>query len=73
MPIFEYECNDCSHKFEFLQLNKNEKVNCPKCNGEKVNKMFSVFGFSGGAGRASDDHSSSKCCSCASHKCSTCK
>ena len=72
MPIFEYECNGCGHQFEFLQLNKNELVNCPECNSEKVTRLFSVFGFLSGARETPDNHAGSKCSSCSRHSCSTC-
>lgn len=75
MPIFEYECKDCAHKFEFLHLSRNEKVNCPECNSERVTRLFSVFGYIGGAvaAAASNDKDSSKCSSCSSQSCATCK
>ena len=59
MPIFEYVCNDCNHKFEQLVMNGNA-VKCKSCEGENLRKLFSVFastssepsygGFSEGAG-----------------------
>jgi len=42
MPIFEYECLDCQHKFSEL-IFSNEKVSCPKCKRNKVKKVFSGF------------------------------
>jgi len=44
MPIFEYTCLDCSHKFEILTYsNKEETVSCEHCGSARVNKEFSVF------------------------------
>ena len=73
MPIFEYECKDCSHQFEFLQFRRDEKVNCPKCDSKKVARLFSVFGFWGGGEESSKNNTGSKCSGCSSHSCNTCK
>ena len=42
MPIYEYICEKCHHKFEVLIRGK-EKPACPKCQGRKLNKLFSTF------------------------------
>ena len=35
MPIYEYECNLCSHKFEIKQGFDDEPVaECPRCQGQ---------------------------------------
>jgi putative FmdB family regulatory protein len=32
MPIYEYECSKCSHRFEIKQHFKDEpSADCPKC------------------------------------------
>jgi len=33
MPIFEFECTNCGHTFEFLRLSTKDKIpkRCPKC------------------------------------------
>lgn len=43
MPIFEYACESCGHKFEKLLLNTRVEVECPTCNGKSLRKLFSVF------------------------------
>ncbi len=46
MPIFEYECKNCSHKFEIIYLpNEKEDPICPKCGGKNVMKIMSVAGI----------------------------
>ena len=41
MPLYEYECEDCEHRFEKIQKFSDRLVsNCPKCGG-KVNKLVS--------------------------------
>jgi putative FmdB family regulatory protein len=32
MPIYEYECNECSHRFELRQsFHDKPEATCPKC------------------------------------------
>jgi putative FmdB family regulatory protein len=32
MPIYEYECSECSHRFEVKQgFNDNPQAKCPRC------------------------------------------
>jgi putative FmdB family regulatory protein len=42
MPIFEYSCADCSHRFEEL-VRGSEKSACPMCGSEKLERLPSVF------------------------------
>lgn len=51
MPIFEFECAECNHTFEFLARSAAEQkqAQCPKCESKRVTKQFSAFGVSGGA------------------------
>ena len=60
MPIYEYRCRVCQHKFEVLQkMGEDGKgLKCPKCDADKPMKVFSVF-----AGGISSDNSSSTCSS----------
>jgi putative FmdB family regulatory protein len=42
MPIFEYECKECSHSFEVLLLFSNDPPpQCPKCRCTDVEKLMS--------------------------------
>ncbi len=41
MPIYEYECNDCGERFEFL-LRGEEQPACPSCGATRLVKQFSV-------------------------------
>jgi putative FmdB family regulatory protein len=43
MPIFEYACETCNHRFEKLVFGSTEGIRCPSCEGEKLRKLFSVF------------------------------
>ena len=56
MPIFEYTCANCGHRFEKLILSSKraKELRCPKCGSEQVDKNISLFGSVGaGAGQAS--------------------
>ncbi|KAA3631655.1 MAG: zinc ribbon domain-containing protein [Calditrichaeota bacterium] len=49
MPIYEYRCSDCSKKFEELVQNSVQKISCPECKSEKVEKQLSTFAASAGS------------------------
>ena len=41
MPLYEYECNDCEHRFERIQKFSEPLVStCPACSGQ-VRKLLS--------------------------------
>lgn len=47
MPIFEYACKQCDHRFEALVIGKEkEKPSCPKCRSKSVSQQLSVFAVS---------------------------
>jgi len=49
MPMFEYKCNKCGHKMEFLEKSGSKSKHvCEKCTSSDVQKLFS--GFSVGRG-----------------------
>jgi putative FmdB family regulatory protein len=43
MPIFEYCCRKCSHRFETIVRSSHEKIACPKCQSSSLQKQLSVF------------------------------
>jgi putative FmdB family regulatory protein len=53
MPIFEYNCRSCHQSFEQLVLSVKEKVLCPKCDSNAVEKQLSVFSSPGAEPQAS--------------------
>ncbi|MEK7368742.1 MAG: zinc ribbon domain-containing protein [Planctomycetota bacterium] len=71
MPIYEFNCTGCSHRFEeyFSSSAQKKAVKCPECGGEKVEKVFSIFGM--GAGDNASGGGSS-CDTCTSASCDTC-
>jgi putative FmdB family regulatory protein len=55
MPLFEYTCQSCGHRFEHLTRADREAV-CPACDGHALNKLLSTFavGAANGSGSRSD-------------------
>jgi putative FmdB family regulatory protein len=45
MPIFEYVCKQCDHRFEAIVLGQ-QKVRCPKCESKKLQQQISKFAVS---------------------------
>jgi len=45
MPIFEYQCLECSHIFEKFQAFSHSLANpgCPKCQTAQTSRIFSRF------------------------------
>jgi len=45
MPIYEYQCQDCSAKFEKLVRRPAEaaEVDCPSCGQKHVSQQYSTF------------------------------
>lgn len=45
MPIYEYKCPKCEHRFEQLvkSMSRDEKIVCPQCGSKSVEKQLSVF------------------------------
>jgi putative FmdB family regulatory protein len=54
MPLYEYSCRDCGHRFEILQrLGEGaEGLACPSCSAATLDKQFSTF--AAGAGSRGD-------------------
>jgi len=60
MPIFEYKCNKCGHKTEFLEKSGSKgKHVCERCQSSDLQKLFS--GFSVGQGNKSSSRGNESC------------
>ena len=46
MPIFNYRCSDCGDEFEVLSKQNDAPVECSKCGGKNIKKIYSSFDFS---------------------------
>ncbi|EIK44129.1 hypothetical protein O59_003210 [Cellvibrio sp. BR] len=63
MPIYEYQCESCSHNLEALQkLSDAPLVDCPACGKSSLKKQISAAGFrlSGGGWYETDFKSGKK-------------
>ncbi|NLY55718.1 MAG: zinc ribbon domain-containing protein [Firmicutes bacterium] len=73
MPIYEYQCQACQHKFEQLRKATEPTPDCPKCQSSEVKKLMSAFGFKGvGADGVTTTMSGGGCSGCSGGSCSTC-
>ncbi|NLW55744.1 MAG: zinc ribbon domain-containing protein [Firmicutes bacterium] len=70
MPIYEFTCQQCKHKFEELCKTDTKQLICPKCGSSETTRLFSLFGVGRQAG--SSTTSSSGCAGCGGGHCSTC-
>jgi putative FmdB family regulatory protein len=52
MPIFEYECRQCQHRFEALVRDSSAPV-CPTCLGSDLERKLSLFAASSDSVRKS--------------------
>ena len=46
MPIFEYQCRDCGHQFEYLVIHSSPPPECPACHHSDLQKMISLCAVS---------------------------
>lgn len=63
MPIFEYVCRECNHRFELLVQGSVEAA-CPECRTTALDKQFSSFGVGATGGWASPAGGGGACGSC---------
>jgi putative FmdB family regulatory protein len=42
MPIYEYECCECRHRFEAI-VRLNESPACPSCGSATLERLISMF------------------------------
>lgn len=77
MPIYEFRCNACGHRFEKLcPMGENgANIDCPKCKTGRPHRVMSSFsakstgdaGFSGPAAAGGGG-----CAGCSSSNCGSC-
>jgi len=46
MPIFEYECRQCGHRFECLVLKGSPAPQCPACQAMDLEQQISLCAMS---------------------------
>ncbi len=73
MPIYEYKCPDCGREFEELVVGSRREVACPRCGGEKCEKLMSAASFrSRGADGGAGGSSGGGCGGCSATSCAGC-
>jgi putative FmdB family regulatory protein len=48
MPLYEYQCRSCTHRFEELVRASDGAPPCPSCQGTDLEKLLSAFAVSTG-------------------------
>ncbi|HSH13487.1 MAG TPA: zinc ribbon domain-containing protein [Desulfurivibrionaceae bacterium] len=71
MPIFDFICSKCGHKFEALVMGK-EQPGCPECGGRKLKKQPSAVARRSKGGGEPGSGGGSKCSGCAGGNCAGC-
>jgi len=63
MPIYEYRCAACDHRFEIIQrLGEGpEGLSCPGCGTPRLEKIFSTFAAAATQGSMAEP-ASAGCC-----------
>ncbi len=65
MPLYEYACRECGHRFEVLQRMSEgaDGLACPICGHGEVTKQFSTFAgtVAGGSDRGAGAGAASAC------------
>ena len=51
MPMYEFACRACGHRFETLVRTSAQRPACPKCGTDDLEKQYSTFGTFGGGSR----------------------
>ena len=46
MPIYEYECRQCGHRFEYLVLPSSPTAECPSCQKKDLKQLISLCAVS---------------------------
>jgi putative FmdB family regulatory protein len=47
MPIFDFECRKCGHKFDLIVSNADkDKATCPQCGAANLKQLLSSFSTS---------------------------
>ncbi|HEX8556797.1 MAG TPA: zinc ribbon domain-containing protein [Pyrinomonadaceae bacterium] len=66
MPIYEYLCRKCGHRFEKIVRGGAEPDGCPECMGRRLEKQLSVFApaVKGASPRPREAAPASPCGSC---------
>lgn len=76
MPVYEYQCAACAHRFEALRpmSQADAPVACPRCAAPDARKLISVFAAISRDGSSSRlvAGSNDGCAACSGGNCTTC-
>ena len=42
MPVYEYECLQCGHRFDYLVLRTSPEAQCPECGKKELKQLISL-------------------------------
>jgi len=68
MPIYDFKCKECGHRFElFTSISRRETAACPKCGGavERVYEGKWSMGIKPGSGASGGCSCGGSCQGCA--------
>ena len=60
MPIYEYACRDCGHRFEYLVLPTSPAAACPACSKKDLEQQISLSAMSSESSRDANYSSANK-------------
>jgi putative FmdB family regulatory protein len=46
MPVYEYQCRQCGHGFEYLVLHSSPAAECPACGANDLEQLVSLCAVS---------------------------
>lgn len=49
MPLYEFQCRHCTHRFEELVRSSDGPPSCPTCRSQDLEKLLSAFAVATGA------------------------
>ena len=62
MPMFEYQCLACGHRFEALVVASRRPDTCPRCASPMIEKQASTFGMASSTGSGAPARSCGSSC-----------
>lgn len=67
MPLYEFQCKQCGHRFEKLykHTETGDNLNCTRCGSSELRRLISGFSAPGTGGQ-------NKCASCKGGNCGSC-
>jgi putative FmdB family regulatory protein len=72
MPLYEYICQQCQHRFDALRpmSNADAPIACPHCGSQETRRAISLFAAIGSEGLIAGGGSS--CTACSATSCAGC-